>query len=1006
MNQTLNQDRNSGFKKKIIATAVASALLGGNHFAQAQTDGTIEEVVVTGIRASLQRSMDIKRSSQGVVDAISAEDIGKFPDTNLAESLQRITGVSIDRQNGEGSKVSIRGFGPDYNLVTLNGRQMPGASIEATSVSGSRSFDFSNLAAETVSGVEVYKTVRAATPAGGVGGTVNIKTARPLDKPGMQLAASVKGVIDESSQDSSITPEVSGLYSQTFADDKFGVGVSLSYQDREGGGANAQIGQGYRFFPATSGDWGAIGGDLNKSVNHVNPPTCEEIYGVPQQACYGFSEYERTRTNGQLVFQFAPNENIKSTLDYTYSKKEESSYYSDVGAWFNFGARKTIWAEGGEVVSPLLYLETGQGGADLTFGSGFNSQLNENKSIGLNVEWTVTDSLKLEFDAHNSEAESGPDSPYGTNNIITTSAYVRDSSGIVLGGDMPVLLVGTVGGAPVTVDDLQISGSAYRMGRMLHEIDQYQLSGNFEFDEVMNLDFGVSSLSQSNTSQYSNNQRDTWSGLGTPGDVPQDSYRVESIGKYFDGVNKSNVSALSAQAQTIGIPNLESLVVTQRFIADFRAATDYAAANLDDGGGFANCANGSTYYCMNPNPDELRYIEEDSTSAFVQLNVETERVRLAAGIRYEETDVVSFGTDITQQYTGELAWIGANEMYLLTTDDFDITPQKQGEGGYDYFLPSIDFAFDITDDVVLRTSFGRSLGRPLWNQLSGLSISRFVRPAGDGGSANRGNPELLPILSDNFDLSVEWYYGDSSYVSVGYYRKDVENFIGTRSVTEVLFDAPTPIGGARYQAAIDAGVPSWDAAGLKNWIAENATEGVDDSKFPTWVLGVAGDPNLQFVVTEYVNQDDAQFDGLEFAVQHTFGESGFGLLANYTMSEGDTEFDNAFLGAQAALTGLSDTANFGAFYDKDGLQVRLSYNWRDDFLAGTADGTGGNPTYVENYSQFDINASYDVTDNITVFVEGINVTDEYGRNYGRTNGYTKGVFVGGPRYNIGARYTF
>src|SRR5690606_8391081 len=157
------------FKKKLIATAVASCTLAGlSSVAAAQTDDAmVEEIVVTGIRASLQRSMDIKRNAQGVVDAISAEDIGKFPDTNLAESLQRITGVSIDRSNGEGSKVTVRGFGPDYNLVTLNGRQMPGATINATSASGSRSFDFSNLASEGVSGVEVYKTVRAANPAGG-----------------------------------------------------------------------------------------------------------------------------------------------------------------------------------------------------------------------------------------------------------------------------------------------------------------------------------------------------------------------------------------------------------------------------------------------------------------------------------------------------------------------------------------------------------------------------------------------------------------------------------------------------------------------------------------------------------------------------------------------------------------------------------------------------------------------------------------------------------------------
>src|SRR5690606_7927631 len=239
-----------GFKKNLIATAVASyALVGLSGTAFAQSGDMVEEIVVTGIKGSLQRSMDVKREAQGVVDAISAEDIGKFPDTNLAESLQRITGVSIDRNNGEGSKVTVRGFGPDYNLVTLNGRQMPGASSNATSASGSRSFDFSNLASEGISGVEVYKTVRAANPAGGVGATINIKTNKPLDNPGLKLAGGVKGVYDDSASDPSLTPEVSGLYSQTFADDKFGVGLTLSVQEREGGSANATIGTGWRYFP-------------------------------------------------------------------------------------------------------------------------------------------------------------------------------------------------------------------------------------------------------------------------------------------------------------------------------------------------------------------------------------------------------------------------------------------------------------------------------------------------------------------------------------------------------------------------------------------------------------------------------------------------------------------------------------------------------------------------------------------------------------------------------------
>ena len=151
---------------------------------------TLEEVVVTGLRASLQASMDIKRDAVGVVDAITAEDMGKFPDTNLAESLQRITGISIDRRNGEGALVTARGFGPQFNLVTLNGRQMPGAdgfgNGEITiggQGSGTRSFNFAQLAAEAVTGVEVYKTSRADLPSGGIGATVNIKTARPFDNP-------------------------------------------------------------------------------------------------------------------------------------------------------------------------------------------------------------------------------------------------------------------------------------------------------------------------------------------------------------------------------------------------------------------------------------------------------------------------------------------------------------------------------------------------------------------------------------------------------------------------------------------------------------------------------------------------------------------------------------------------------------------------------------------------------------------------------------------------------
>ena len=165
-------------------SVIAVAGFGASAYAQdveqipeeQQDEARVEdEVVVLGIRGSLRDALGLKRDGQGVVDAITAEDIGQFPDTNLAESLQRISGVSIDRSLGEGSSVTVRGFGADFNLVTFNGRQMPTSTLgDGASPPSSRSFDFGNLASEAISAVEVYKTSRAIIPTGGILSLIHI----------------------------------------------------------------------------------------------------------------------------------------------------------------------------------------------------------------------------------------------------------------------------------------------------------------------------------------------------------------------------------------------------------------------------------------------------------------------------------------------------------------------------------------------------------------------------------------------------------------------------------------------------------------------------------------------------------------------------------------------------------------------------------------------------------------------------------------------------------------
>ena len=211
----------------------------------------VQQVVVTGLRQSMASSLNLKRQSDGIVDGIVAEDIGKFPDTNLAESLQRISGVSIDRVNGEGQKITVRGVGPDFNMVLLNGRQMPTSNLGDLN---GRSFDFSNLASEAISQLQVYKTSRAETPTGGIGATVNVITARPLDKLGTWSSIGIKGVYDKSNDNlpgdvkasKSATPEFSGIYSTTSQDGHWGLGASASYQERNLGFNQAAVSNGWR----------------------------------------------------------------------------------------------------------------------------------------------------------------------------------------------------------------------------------------------------------------------------------------------------------------------------------------------------------------------------------------------------------------------------------------------------------------------------------------------------------------------------------------------------------------------------------------------------------------------------------------------------------------------------------------------------------------------------------------------------------------------------------------
>ncbi|MGV6807328.1 MAG: TonB-dependent receptor plug domain-containing protein, partial [bacterium] len=302
---------------KKLALPMAIAALSQTMSAHAvQTE--INEVEVIGIRGSLLNSAEVKRESDGVVDAISAEDIGKFPDANLAESLQRITGVSIDRQSGEGNQITVRGLGPNFNMVTLNGRQMPTAnSPEQESISSatqSRAFNFAQIASESVVGVNVYKTGRPNLTPGGIGATVDIKTARPFDFGETKVVANVATIHDSSvEKGDDYTPEIGGLFSTVLADGKVGLLANFSYSERHFSEPSAHTDGWLRDDAGT--------GTYDTWCANADCTDVPYIYR-PVSNIGEIQHNERTRTNAQFVAQFAPVDSLQVTLDYVYSQFE------------------------------------------------------------------------------------------------------------------------------------------------------------------------------------------------------------------------------------------------------------------------------------------------------------------------------------------------------------------------------------------------------------------------------------------------------------------------------------------------------------------------------------------------------------------------------------------------------------------------------------------------------------------------------------------------------------
>ena len=365
-------------------------------------------------------------------------------------------------------------------------------------------------------------------------------------------------------------------------------------------------------------------------------------------------------------------------------------------------------------------------------------------------------------------------------------------------------------------------------------------------------------------------------------------------------------------------------------------------------------------------------------------------VDIVTGLRYESTDVTSSGLETPPI---NIQWEGGNEFsYVEGEKGF-----SQGTGSNKFFLPSFDSKIGISDNEVIRFSYSRSISRP------GIGNLRSTTDTGSANINQRsvtvGNPSLLPYIADNLDLTYENYYADGSYYAIGYWRKIVDNFLQTR-ITQENINGIRDIYLGQAAEECRANGASSDLA-VYNCLAGTDADGNQISG--VGLLPDGDDPLAIFDVARTVNEESGLLYGFEFAAQHLFG-NGYGLTANYTTVNGDLEADRDATNVQFALTGMNDSANLSGFYETDKYSVRLSWNWRDEFLGGFDQHSS--PVYTEEYEQWDLNATYSVNDNFELYAQGLNITGETIRTYIRYSEQLSSLGQFGTTYIIGGRYRF
>jgi len=931
----------------LLALSIALPAAGQSPTTDTTRPEDLEEIVVTGLIGSLQRNLDMKRQAAGVVDVISSEDIGRFPDSNVAASLQRVPGVSIQRSGtrGEPEGITVRGFGGDFNETLYDGRRI-------STAAGGRSVDFTTVGADFVGSLTVMKTPDVTLSSSSIGATVNIAFPKPFDSPGMRFVASAGA--SEQEEAGSIQPTGGLLFSDTFADDTMGFLADVIYTKRDTDTNRVFVSgwEGGMFAPCqltTTCNTGDLDAEDKTIVGWW-----QQQFGAEQ------SQVTDERIDGRIAFQWRPSDDTLLTIDDNFSRQQIETNTYGFGLWFGINDLRSVQLDGNGTV-----IDYRQAGTPMDLNGGTEHRERTTNQIGVNLQHSFSDSFSMEADASYSKSEQNPDGEGFDGADIGYGGTLGFNMGVRVVGDssdhLPEMSTYGPNGDTSRYLDPTIIGS-HVLVRLSQENSDTIKQARFKLTwggEDLKVDLGLSYLDDNftleNRNSFANNFWQAYAGYGAMSGrpsgvlVPTDIYR-----------GRINTSGFIPGFGGAGALPPELLVYTSYDLYSYLESLGNPQAQTIPGFNYGCCDyTGSLDVALDPG--SIQDITEKTLALFLSARFNGELggkpFHMTAGLRRESTDISSSGV-------GRLPvtlTVNPADPTLLTTT-FSETQPITTDSDYSYLLPSIDVKLEMTDELQLRFDASRTLTRPAINFLSPvLNVGSLPRVG--ALTATGGNPALNPYLSDNLDLGVEWYYGRNAYLSVNAFLKDVTGFIVQGTQRQTINDVIDP---------------------------------------------TTGQPAI-YTVSQRVNGPAATVNGWEIAWQHIFGDSGFGFNANATFVDTDKPYDRTDISQSGfAVTGLADSANLVAFYDKHGFEARVAANWRDEYLLQFGQNQnnsafGAEPTFVNSSLQVDFSTSYQITEKLNVYFEALNITDETLSTHGRFDNQLLDVFAYGRRYALGAR---